>query len=198
MDSMADICRVGDLRQLSTSCLSPPILARAVRDAGLQLAKRKLVPPSCVPTEEQIRVGIGLLREHRDLSNQQLWKKLVNSRHEGTKFTDFVTRVWLLSPPESVVESMASIIGEVFGEHRQLDHNNAAAELIVRWNGPSLCHADRLINSVRQRLSAGDTFRCTRRTTSITQALEGTVITRHKRASDGKTPMWKAKRARTE
>lgn len=191
-DHMEDIRCAADLKQLAMSGSPPPILARRVREAGLRLAARKLVPVSSVPAESQIEAGIALIHGNVTGTNQELWKVLAGIQQgDAKKFTEFVTRLWLLNPPESVVESMASIIGEVFGEHRQLDHKNAAAELIVRWNGPSLCNADRLIGSVQRRLSANDSFRCTRRTTSITQAFEGTVISRHKRSDDARACLWK-------
>ena len=190
-DNMVDIRCVADLKQLAVSSTPAPVLARLVREAGQRLATRKLVPLSSVLAEDQIEAGIALVRPHRTSSNQELWKVLVSNQQEGKSktFSDFVTRLWLLSPQESVVESMASMIGEVLGEHRQLNHENAAEELAIRWNGPSLCRADHLISSVRRRLSASNTFRCTRRT-PISQAFEGTVISRHKRASDAKACLW--------
>ena len=187
---MQDIRCAADLQQLAASSSPPEILARLVREAGVRLAGRKLVPRSSVPGEDQIEGGISLIREHKQSSDRELWKVLVNSNRGVKNFADFVTRLWLLSPPESVVESMASAVGEVFGEHRQLNHDNAAEELVIRWNGPTLCNADRLISSVHRRLSSKDTFRCTRRTVSIAQSFEGTVISRHKRALDSKACLW--------
>ena len=193
-DSMDDIRCVADIQRLAVSDTPPQILARHVREASMRLAGRKLVPLSSVPTVRQIEAGIAFLRGHGSCTSSELWKALVDKRQgdpEAKHYANLVTRLWLINPPESVVESMASVIGEVFGEHRQLDHTNAAAELIVRWNGPSLSNAGRLIRSVQQRLSAANTFRCTRRTVSITQAFEGTVISRHKRAPDAKACVWK-------
>ena len=192
---MEDIRCAADLQRMAVSSSRPKLLARLVREAGLRLAGRKLVPLTSVPTEDQVEAGISLVRGHQTCTNQELWKVLVGSQQGGgdaKKFADFVTRLWLLSPPESVVESMASVIGEVFGEHRQLNHNNAAEELVVRWNGSFICNAGRLISSVQQRLSANNTFRCTRRTTSITQSFDGTVISRDKRTYDSKACHWKA------
>ncbi|KAF0298367.1 hypothetical protein FJT64_004229 [Amphibalanus amphitrite] len=193
-DSMDDIRCVADIQQVAVSNTPPQILARQVHEASMRLAGRKLVPLSSVPTARQIEAGIVLLRGHKARTSPELWKVLVDRRGgdpEARNYGNLVTRLWLVNPPESVVESMASVIGEVFGEHRQLDHTNAAAELIVRWNGPALSNAGRLIRSVQQRLSANNTFRCTRRTVSITQAFEGTVISRHKRAPDAKACVWK-------
>ncbi|KAF0310452.1 hypothetical protein FJT64_018549 [Amphibalanus amphitrite] len=193
-DSMDDIRCVADIQQVAVSNTPPQILARQVHEASMRLAGRKLVPLSSVPTARQIEAGIVLLRVHKARTSPELWKALVDKRGgdpEARNYGNLVTRLWLVNPPESVVESMASVIGEVFGEHRQLDHTNAAAELIVRWNGPALSNAGRLIRSVQQRLSANNTFRCTRRNVSITQAFEGTVISRHKRAPDAKACVWK-------
>ena len=192
--SMPDIRQVADLQQLAASDVSVPVSARLVREAANRLAAGKLVPRSAVPSEVDIRAALSLLRRHRSSTSQQLWKLLVNREHRQNLyikgFADFVTRLWLLSPPESVVESMASVIGDVYGEHRQLNHHKAAQELVVRWNGPSLCHADCLLKAVQGGRAGQDTLRCVRRTTAIGQAMEGTVISRHRKAPDQKACLW--------
>ena len=192
--NMLHIRQVADLHQLAASDVPVAVSACLVRSAANRLAEGKLVPPSAVPSEMDIRAGLTLLRDHRTSTSQELWKLLVrpdNRQNLHIKaFADFVTRLWLLTPPESVVESMASVIGDVFGDHRQLDHCNAAQELVVRWNGPSVCRADRLLKRVQRGMAGKDTFRCVRRTASIGQAWEGTVISRHKKASDPKACLW--------
>ncbi|XP_043200760.1 uncharacterized protein LOC122371027 [Amphibalanus amphitrite] len=190
--SMADLRAVADLHQLAGSTVPVPVAARLYREAGERLVRRKLIPVDTVPTEGEIRSVLPLLRRHREETNQQLWKMLNRHAddHSARALTNLVTRIWLLSPPESVVESMGSVIAEVFGEHRQLEHGNAAKELIVRWNGPSLCRADRLLSRVHRHLSRDDSFRCVRRTTTIGQSFHGTVITRHKRAPDHRACLW--------
>ena len=190
---MADIRAAADLQQLAASKTPIPVSARLVREAANRLAVAKLVPHSAVPSEEHVGAALSLLRSHSSCTNQQLWKLLASHGRQSLHikpFADFTTRVWLLSPPESVVESMASAIGEVFGEHRQLNHKNAAQELVVRWNGPSLCRAGRLLKDVQQTLTRQDSFRCVRRGTSIGQSMEGTVISRHKTARDQKACLW--------
>ena len=192
---MPDIRQVADLHQLAASEVHVPLSARLVREAANRLAAGKLVPRSAVPSEVDIRAALSLLRRHPSHTSQQLWKLLVSPEHQQNLhikgFADFVTRLWLLSPPESVVESMASVIGDVFGEHRQLNHVNAAKELVVRWNGPNMCRADKLLKTVQADLSGQDTFRCVRRSNApIGQAMVGTVITRHKRAPDHKVSLW--------
>ena len=87
------------------------------------------------------------------------------------------------------MESMASAAGEGFGEHRQLNRDGAAKELVIRWNGPALWNDDRLIGRVQQRPSSTDTFISTRRTVSIAQSFEATVISRH-RTSGSKARLW--------
>ena len=190
--SMDDIRAVADLHQLANSNVPVPVAARFYREAAERLVRRKLIPVDSVPAEAEVRAVLPLLHRHRAATNQELWKLLNGhaSDHSMKMFTDLVTRVWLLSPPESVVESMGSIIAEVFGEHRQLEHGNAAKELIVRWNGPSLCRANRLLARVQRHLSRDDSFRCVRRTTTIGQCFDGTVISRHKRAPDHKAYLW--------
>ena len=193
---MANIRQVADLHLLAVSEAPVSSSASLVREAANKLAAGRLIPRSAVPSAVDIRAALTLLRRQRAWTNQQLWKLLVSREHRQNlhvkAFADLVTRLWLLSPPESVVESMASIIGEVFGEHRQLNHENAAQELVVRWNGPSLCRADHLLKSVQQKLSGQDTFRCVRRTTTIGQSMDGTVISRHKRAADSKACLWRS------
>ena len=60
---------------------------------------------------------------------------------------------------ESVVESMASVIGEVFGERRNMNHVSAAEELAIRWNGACLAKADRLLGGIHRRVSAAECHR---------------------------------------
>lgn len=50
----------------------------------------------------------------------------------------FCFRVWLLYPCESIVESMGSVLKNIFGEHRNLAPENAEKELIIAWNGKLL------------------------------------------------------------
>ena len=50
-----------------------------------------------------------------------------------------------------MVESMSSILKEVFGTHRILNHENAEKELVVRWNGPHENMAESFLNAVQAR-----------------------------------------------
>ena len=108
-------------------------------------------------------------------TNQEPLKHLLLRQAAVTKpYLDLVIRMWLISPPESVVESMVSAVKEVFGMHRQLTHANAAMEPAIRWNGPDLCSADQLIGAVVARLQLGRT------TNSGSSALlAGEVLRRH-------------------
>ena len=77
-----------------------------------------------------------------------LWSR----RDEIPELSGYLTtciRLWLISPPESIVESMCSVLGEVFGAHRNLDHESAARELVIRWNGPEPSHADSVVAAAR-------------------------------------------------
>ena len=81
-----------------------------------------------------------------------------------------------MSAPQPVVGSMASVVKNVFGEHRQLRHTHAAMELAVPWNGPDVTCADEVIQAVR------DTYqmklvRVGQQT--INKSLHGTVLSRH-------------------
>ena len=44
---------------------------------------------------------------------------------------------------------LTSMLKEVFAMHRQLDHENAAKGVIIRWNGPELDDSDALIKPCR-------------------------------------------------
>ena len=70
---------------------------------------------------------------------------------------------------------MGSVLKAVFRDNRVLDHENAARELIIRWNGPDVAHADGLIERLLRRNPQLNN--CVRAT--ISQAVEGTVIARH-------------------
>ena len=58
---------------------------------------------------------------------------------------------------------MASAIGDIFGTSRHLSHQNAAKELIVRWNSSDVFAADDLIRAVQNRHN----IEFVRRTTDI-------------------------------
>ena len=97
-----------------------------------------------------------------------------------------MVHLWLISPTETVVESMASTIQEVFGAHRQLDHSNAARELVIRWNGPEPCWADSLIGAVQRQAN----FNFIRHKTGPHQTVNGVVITRHKNTPSAKVVLY--------
>ena len=123
-------------------------------------------------------IGIGLVLvchfPENDISSRCLLKKSGTSA-DLAPYADMVNRVWLLSSPESVVESMASVIKNIFGENRQLTHQNAASELFVRWNGPAVGSADDLLDDVQTKYQ-NNFVRSSQR--SITSSLEGTVVSR--------------------
>ena len=118
--------------------------------ASQRLRRSGLIPSAF--SMESIRATYDEL--HSDVcknfkTNQKLLKHLLLSKNTVIKpYVNLVVRIWLLSPPESVVESMASAVKEVFGVHRNLTHANAAMECVIRWNGPELCAADQLIDAV--------------------------------------------------
>ena len=76
---------------------------------------------------------------HHQFIPQQLLKLLWNQREQKPllrAYIDLVKRLWLIYPAESVVESMSSILKEVFGTHRNMKHENAAQELAI-WGASS-------------------------------------------------------------
>ena len=95
----------------------------------------------------------------------------------GQPFVQTVIRVWLLPPAESVVESMASVL-KVFSMHRQLKHENAAQELMIRWNGSEPDGAEGLIKAVQRE----NRFQFVRRQNNVKDMLTGEVMVSHKAA----------------
>ena len=89
---------------------------------------------------------------------------------------ELVTQLWLVTPAESIVESMARVAKDVFDTHRRLGHRKAAKELTTRWNCPGLTAADSLIRAVNSK----NKFNFKRTRSSLAAAFEGTVIARHR------------------
>ncbi|KAF0303442.1 hypothetical protein FJT64_024559 [Amphibalanus amphitrite] len=81
------------------------------------------------------KTNIALLRGHEARTSPELWKAVVDKRRGDPVARNcgkLVTRLWLIKPPEREGESMLSVIGEMFGEHRQLDRWNDAAASVRR------------------------------------------------------------------
>ena len=78
-------------------------------------------------------------------------------------------------PLESVVESMASVIADIFGTRRELSHQNAAKEPKVRWNSPDILAADDLIKTIQGR----NNIELVRRTTDTMPSFHGIGIGHH-------------------
>ena len=187
-DSMIDIRSVADLQCIRDNTYGT---VDAALGAIHRLVARGLVPKSCSVSRETVLAAHTLLQEpHRTAKcNQQLLKLLYENCGSDGKlrsYVDLVVRLWLISPTETVVESMASAIQEVFGVHRQLDHSNAARELVIRWNGPEPCRADGLIGAVQRWAN----FNFIRHKTGPHETVNGVVITRHKNTPSAKVVMY--------
>ncbi|KAF0311054.1 hypothetical protein FJT64_018091 [Amphibalanus amphitrite] len=173
MDAMCDIRDVADLQRLQTG----KALASGVADASRRLIIRRLIPPSAEVSAKSAEAAIRLLGEaSQSLGNAELLRLLWSRRSSNAEVQQYLEtciRLWLLSPPESVVESMASVLGEVFGAHRNLDHENAAKELVIRWNGPDLAHSNSVVASAAASLRKK--FRTTSDSSRLKTAL-GAVI----------------------
>ena len=158
----------------------------SIVDDCRRLADVKLIPGSAVPSAESVSAAAAALKAPglaTKLSNQQLLKILWEGRTETPavkSYVDLIIRVWLMCPPESVVESMASVVGDVFGTHRQLDHGNAAKELVIRWNGPETTKADAVVKAAAKRLQKRF---CTQSAGNRLKNMLGSVIAKRKRAS---------------
>jgi len=140
---MLDIKAAGDLIRLQRTS-HVDCLASVERSVGNIIAA-KLVPPTCRPNSESIRLAYRAVSDSKCTTNQELLKLLYDQAKTDPRiqpYLDMVIRLWLLSPPESVVESMASVVEDVFGPHRhKLDPLNAERELIIRSNGLCCCCA---------------------------------------------------------
>ena len=172
-NNMEDVRMVGDLVQLRAARFAYTTID--VSKASERLTRSGLIPAAC--PLESIRAVYDELRSDKCkamCTNQELLKHLLLLKAPMMKpYLDLVVRVWLSSPPESVVESMASAVKEVFGVHRQLSHANAAMELVIRWNGPDLGAADQLVAAVvKLRKSDGGA-------SSSASLLTGKVLRRH-------------------
>lgn len=142
------------------------------------LKEQKILPKSLGVGLPQIRAAHSFVRQlPRDLTDVELYVRLESQAQDETilgSYSAMVARIWMLAAPESVVESMCSVIKDIFGENRQLSHSNASKELCVRWNGPEPVCADRLLDLVRQRCQK-DNF------LTVGQRDIGKVIKRHLR-----------------
>ena len=176
LNAMEDVRTVADLQELRRSRSS--LVLRSVDSAIHRLVTNRIVPEGVPPAA--LRLAYQAIQETEEgLTNQELFKELwkqSKAQPELQPFLSLVSRLWLISPAESVVESVSSVVKDVFGEHRRLLHENAAKELMVRWNGPDLCSADGLILEVQRR----NKFNFTRSAISISAATEGTVLARRK------------------
>ena len=187
LEGMEDIRTASDLQAIRQSRTSG--IAVEVERALQRLKRRRLIPH--VVTGECVKAAYQALQNSPpSLSNQELFKFLwekAKQQSSLTPYVDMVTRLWLLCPAESVVESMGSTVKAVFGVHRQLQHENATKELIVRWNGPDPSHSD----CVTQEALKRGGFDFVRSRVSIASALHGTVITRHKAIKTARTLVFK-------
>ncbi|KAF0296390.1 spicule matrix protein [Amphibalanus amphitrite] len=183
MDAMNDIRTASDLHSIKQSRTSS--VAVEVQQALHRLKRRRMIPD--VVTGECLKVAYQALQNSApNLSNQELLKFLwerAKLQAALTPYVDTVIRLWLLCPAESVVESMGSTVKAVFGVHRQLRHDNAEKELIVRWNGPDPAHSDYVVQAALKRGG----FDFVRSTVSIVSMLQSTVIARHKAAKCART-----------
>ena len=187
---MDDIRSAGDLQQLQR--LAHVSLLGTVKSSIDKLIERKLAPKSAAVDIASLSAAWDFLRvQTAGLSNQKLMPLLAKEAEVQPAvrpFYRFVCRMWLMSPPESVVESMGSVADDVFGRHRQLDHRNADMELQIRWNGPSAFNADCIIRAVQARRA----FRF-RRACDIGVSVQSLVIRRHLRRCK-RCPVFRKKR----
>lgn len=173
-----DIKIIGDLKSLQQ--VRHVDYLKNVRRSVEKLVGQRVIPASVAVDEEDIATVYKFLTEQpADASNQRLLQALRRRASDGRalkRYADLAIRLWLLSPPESVVESMASVVSDIYGVHLQLDHHNAEHELMLRWNGPDVHHCESVVQAVQCRYR--DSF--IRESVNVRTAMEGTVIRRHK------------------
>ena len=174
-DSMVYIRMAGDLERIQKAPSSG--IVNEIGKALERLQRERIIPKEDMPWDS-IRATYAKLRMTGPGSNRKLLKILWSDGDQRLRaYLVIVVRLWLISPAESVVESMASVVKAVFGTHtaRGLSHESAASELIVRWNGPKPAQADWLIEAVLKKYPHLDNFV----RASFSQQLEGKVIARH-------------------
>ena len=174
--AMIDVRAAGDLTRIKKTGHVDHL--KAVERSIKSLRQQRLIPESANVSLDSLTAAYRFLTSTTGETNQELYKAL--HREAQTQallqpYVNLVTRLWLLFPPESVVESMASVVEDVFGQHRQLSHENAELELMIRWNGPDVHHAGPLISDV-QKTYANNFIR---KTTDITSSILGSVYRKH-------------------
>ncbi|XP_043241439.1 uncharacterized protein LOC122391496 [Amphibalanus amphitrite] len=187
--AVSDAKIIADLKSLqqvrNVDCL------KSVRRSVENLVSQRMVPVSAAVDEEDIMTVYRFLTgQPAGASNQQLLQALLKEATDSRTFERYahlVIRLWLLSPPESVVESMASVVGDIYGVHRQLDHRNAERELMIRWNGPDVHHSGDLVEAVQCRYN--NSF--VRGSVDARTAIEGTVVRRHKSTTCRRTTVFR-------
>ena len=177
--AMDDVSMVGKLS--SVRGLKHQSSLTMVRSAVERLRHQKLIPESADAPGKSLVAAWRYLRElPDDCSDKKMYNELVKESRvnpELRPYVDLVTRVWLLAPSESIVESMGSVIEDIYGDHRQLSHENAARELTICWN-KAVNKADGLLRAVQAKYQ-NNFFR---KSANIRRAMEGTVISKHKAA----------------
>ena len=123
LKQMANIRSVADLVHLRNSKRTLQELVSEVLANMQYLARSGLIPRSCVTSESSVLEAVTVLRSlacEGPETSQGLLKALWRLREDKPllrAYIDVVKRLWLLFPVESVVESMSSILKEVFGTH---------------------------------------------------------------------------------
>lgn len=180
--NMPGLKKIGDLAGLLTSDADS---TSSIEGQKEELVRAKLVPEPVaarctIEAREAAKKCLLQLPDKADgkpYSNEELYSALWCQAQDNPVlqgYLDLVTRIWLIDPPESVVESMASVIDHIFGDHRQLKHTSAEEELQIHWNGPPPHQAGALI---RAHQSAYPRSFCT----SSLSILESTVMRRFAR-----------------
>ena len=185
MMAMPYIQEAADLEKLHGSESTHTKVVSIVDDFR-RLAAVQLIPRSAVPSIESVSAAAAALKVSGlpgKMCNQALLKVLWDSMAEAPAvrpYLNAVIRLWIMCPPESVVESMASVVGDVFGTHRQLDHANAAKELVIRWNGPETAKADAVVKAAASRLNKRF---CAQSAANRLKNMVRSVIAKQKRAT---------------
>ena len=186
--SMEQMRLIGDPRALRD--LKHESSLALVETAAESLVARKLIPHSAKVSRTDILAAWRFLSRHPDADSKDLYKLLAKEAENDEQLAPYlalVTRAWLIGPVESVVESMASVLGDVYGTHRQLEHDSGEDELIIRWNGPELSQASSLLEFLQQR----EHFKFKRRgNPKVWESLPGKVMRRLARRVCARAPVF--------
>ena len=117
VNNMADIRSVSDLQALRASGSSD--ILQTVEAALRRLEERRVIPASGVTAACLGAAYATLRRTKKGLSNQELFQQLwtaADTKPALRPYVDTVTRLWLISPADGVVQAMQAVATEIVSD----------------------------------------------------------------------------------